>query len=689
MKKVDEFPTNVINGVKCARGRTLPFGAEIVDDRTVNFSIFSRYATGCELLLYHLGENEPYAVFKFTDEFKIGNVYSVMIFDIDWENTEYGYRFDGPWDPSQGLLFDKTRVVLDPYAKLVSGRDQWNKITYPDSDFKFRGRIIMDDYEWEGDKPLDVPINDLIIYELHVRGFTCDKSGGTKNAGTYSGVIDKLPYLKKLGVNCVELLPIFEFDEITDYGGDDIANFWGYMPVNYFSPKSNYAKLGLMGLAADEFKNMVKKLHQNGISVILDIVFNHTAEGKDQNKYISFRGVDNKTYYIIKEDGTHADYTGSGNTFNCNHPVVRNFILDSLRYWVASYHIDGFRVDEAPIFARDLNGDPMISPPLVDSLLNDPVLCKTKFISEGWDAGGHRTIGMFPAGWGDWNPRTRDTIKRFVKGSAEDGPVLLTCMEGSPDLFGATGPASSLNYVDCHDGMTLFDTVAYNRAHNEKNPLPTYMDKFNNQSWNCGVEGETDDPEVNALRLRQMMNLSSILFMSRGVPMFYAGDEFANTQFGNNNAYCQDSAISWLDWTRLEKYGNLFNYFARLIDFRKQHPVLRKNDFYTGYNSSGYPEISYHGEQAWNLDRSKPFLWFGTMYAEPAADFGTDRDSFIYFGVNSHWESHTFELPVLPEGMKWRIYAYSGDPEGMYDGNVCEGNVKIMPRSTVILVGSE
>ncbi len=688
MIKTDEFPTHEINGMKCARGRVMPFGAEIVDDTTVNFSIYSKYATGCELLLYHTGEEKPFYVFCFTDEFRIGSVYSVMIFDLNWEEMEYGYRFDGPYCPSEGLLFNRNKVVLDPYAKLVSGREKWNEDSYANSDFQFRGKIIRDDYDWEGDRPLDTPMKDLVIYEMHVRSFTYDPSSKVKYKGTFAGVVEKIPYLKKLGINCIEFLPIFEFDEKIESDRDDIANFWGYMPVNYFSPKSSYARTSSMGMAPDELKNMIKQLHKNGISVILDIVFNHTAEMGDPNKYISFRGVDNKTYYILKEDGSCADYTGCGNTMNCNNSIVRNFILDSLRYWVSSYHIDGFRVDEAPIFSRDVNGKPMVSPPLVDSLLNDPVLCKTKFISEGWDAGGHNTIGKFPYGWADWNPRTRDTVKRFVKGCAEDGPALLTTLEGSPDMFRSSSPAASLNYVNCHDGFTLYDSVAYNQAHNERNIMPTRMDKFNNQSWNCGAEGETDDPGVNELRVRQMKNLISILLMSRGVPMFYAGDEFANTQYGNNNAYCQDSDVSWLDWNRLEKYEGLFNYFAKMIEFRKQHPVLRKDDFYTGNNTSGYPELSYHGEKAWSFDRSAPFQCVGVLYAEPAAEFGTEKDSFIYFAVNTHWEEHTFELPILPTGMEWRIVSYSADPENQWEGNVCIGNVHLASRSTMVLLGT-
>lgn len=689
MKRIDEISTKNINGLRCAVGKAMPFGAEVVGDKTVNFSIYSKDATGCELLLFHIGEEEPFAVFEFTPEYRIGGVFSVMIFDLDWEKVEYGYRFNGPSDFKAGFRFDKTKTVLDPYAKLVSGHDKWHTRKYDYSKFPFRGRIIREDFNWEGDTPLNVPMKDLVIYEMHVRGFTCDKSSKAKFGGTFAGVIEKIPYLKELGINCVQLLPIFEFEEFYDIGGPEFTNFWGYMPVNYFSPKSGYARSGVHGLAVDELKNMIKQLHKNGISVILDVVFNHTAEGDHRGDTISFRGVDNRTYYVMDNDGNYLNLTGSGNTVNCNNPIVRNFILDSMRYWVSSYHVDGFRIDEAPIFSRNQDGTPMVYPPLVDTLANDPILGSTKLISEGWDASGLCTIGKFPNGWADWNPRYRDSVKRFIKGSFEDGPSVISAIAGSPDLFGESSPAASINYLNCHDGMTLFDTVAYNNAHNEANPFPTPMSSFNNNSWNCGEEGETDNEEVISLRKRQMKNMISILLLSRGVPMFCAGDEFANTQYGNNDAYCHDSIITWLDWKRLKKYKDVHEYFCKLISFRKNHPVLRKDSFDTGNNSSGYPELSWHGEKAWNIDTNGSFLNFGFMYVEPQADFGTEKDSFIYCAVNAHWEDHSFELPIIPEGMKWKIFAYTGDPDDRCCGNECFENVTLMQRSVMILVGGK
>lgn len=690
MKRIDEYPTSEKDGIRYCTGRPLPFGATVVGNDIVNFSVYSKDATYCELLLYHLGERDPFFTIALDHELHFGSVFYVMIFDLNWEEVEYGYRFDGPHDWSQGYRFNREKIVLDPYAKLVSGRDQWFERTYEkDESFQIRGRIIREDYDWEGDRPLDIALNDLIIYELHVRGFTKDDSSNVKYKGTFAGVVEKIPYLKRLGINCVEFLPLFEFDEIIPFK-EGACNYWGYNTINYFSPKAGYSFLGREGFAIDEMKNMIKQLHKNGIAVILDIVFNHTGEYGDDGDYISFRGVDNRTYYVMDENGNYADLTACRNTFNCNHPIVRNFILDSLRYWVADYHIDGFRIDEAPIFARDENGNPMISPPLVDSLANDPILSKTKFISEGWDPAGLSTIGKFPKGWADWNPRVRDSVRRFIKGSAADGPDVIKTIQGSPDMFMHGGADIAINYITSHDGFTLYDWVTYQQTHNETNAFTSPMDhEFDNCSWNCGVEGETDDPAVNALRRRQMKNAIGIILLSRGVPMFFAGDEFANTQFGNNNAFSQDSKISWLDWNRLEQYTDVFDFFQELINFRKEHPVLRKRDFYTGYNSSGYPELSWHSQTPWQLDVHEPFLTFAFMYSEPAQDFNTEEDSFIYCAVNAHWKEQTFILPIIPEGMQWKIVAYSADEKGECKGNICEGNVRLASRSLMLLIAKK
>ncbi len=690
MKRIDEFPTHEKNGIKYRVGRPLPFGAELVSDDCVNFSIYSKDATKCELLLYHLGDKEPFFILELKDEFRIGSVYSVMIFNIDWEDIEYGYRFDGPKDKSQGYRFDPTKILLDPYAKMVSGRDVWHKRTYTDTDFERRGRIIREDYNWDGDKPLEIPAKDLVIYEMHVRGFTKHDSSGVRYKGTYSGIVEKIPYLKKLGINCIELMPIFEFEEFIPSLSDDYCNYWGYVTYNYFSPKTGYSISGPLGLVADEFKHMVKKLHQNGIEIVLDIVFNHTGEYGDDGEYISFRGIDNKTYYIMDEHGNYSNLSACGNTVNCNNPIVRNFIIDSLRYWVSTYHIDGFRVDEAPIFVRGQDGTPLLSPPLLESLKDDPILSRTLLISEGWDPAGLSTLGAFSSTWADWNPRTRDTIKRFIKGVAADGPNVINTIEGSPDMFSKGRPTSSVNYIASHDGFTLYDSVAYQQTHNESNAFTSPMDhEFDNCSWNCGEEGETDNPEVNDLRRRQMKNAMTILLMSRGIPMFWAGDEFANTQYGNNNAFSQDNETSWLDWDRLKKYEDVFEYVKKLIAFRMEHPVIRREIFYSGYNSSGYPELSFHGEKAWEFNRYAPFLAFGFMYVEPAQDFSKKEDTFIYCGINEHWEEHSLELPIIPSGMEWKVVVNSQDKTGEMSGQVIKDKVTLQPRSSIVLIGEK
>ena len=453
MQDVDSFPTHELNGIRYRCGHTQPFGATILTDGVINFSVFSKDASSCELLLFNAGEAEPFAVLPFPDDFRIGNVFSMIVYDLDFESLEYGYRMDGPWDPAAGLRFDRTKVLVDPYAKLISGRTVWREKTGP-----FRGSVIREDFPWEGDKPLEIPLRDLVIYEMHVRGFTMGRGSGVKYPGTYSGLTEKIPYLKELGVNCVELLPVFEFDEFENsrvLDGRPLYNYWGYSTVGFFAPKSGYARSGAVGLAADELKNAVRQFHLSGIEVILDVVFNHTAEGTEAGPYISFRGIDNRTYYLLTPDGGYYNFSGCGNTMNCNNAVVRDFILDCLRYWVSVYHIDGFRFDLASILSRDALGAPMASPPLLESLAQDPVLGKTKLIAEAWDAGGLYQVGSFPAWgrWSEWNGKYRDCVRQFVKSGCESGPELLQRIQGSPDLYRSRGTEAGINFITCHDGL--------------------------------------------------------------------------------------------------------------------------------------------------------------------------------------------------------------------------------------------
>ncbi len=691
MNRIDDFPTHEKDGIKYRCGRVQPFGASIVGNGGINFSVFSRYATYCELVLFNKGEKEPFARLPFPEEFRIGNVFSMIVYGLNYESLEYGYCMDGPYDPKKGHLFDRSRVLLDPYAKLISGREVWGKEPDWGDPFQHRGCVIPEDYYWDGDKPLEIPMDDLVIYEAHVRGFTKDASSKVKHGGTFNGLIEKIPYLKELGVNCVELLPIFEFDEMENdrkIGGKRLLNYWGYSTVGFYAPKAGYAASASMGLAAEELKNMIKKMHKAGIEIILDVVFNHTAEGNENGPYISYRGIDNKTYYLLTPDGYYYNFSGCGNTLNCNNAIVRNYILDCLRYWVSDYHIDGFRFDLASILSRDETGAPMANPPLLETLAHDAVLGKCKLIAEAWDAGGLYQVGSFPdwGRWAEWNGRFRDCLRRFIKSEADAGPELLLRLQGSPDLYPNRGSTASINFVTCHDGFTLNDLVSYNEKHNEKNGEDNRDGANDNNSWNCGVEGPTDDVAVNELRSRQVKNAAAILLMSRGIPMILAGDEFRNSQSGNNNTYCQDSKLSWLDWKALKKNKDTFGFFKNMIALRRSHPVMRRNDYFVSHNSTGYPELSFHGLKPWELDTSNGFLCFGFMYAESAKDYDVEQDSFIYCAVNAYWEEQTFELPIIPEGMQWRIVEYTADDKDKFDGQPVDGKVKLIGRSVMIII---
>jgi glycogen operon protein len=662
----------------------------------VNFSVFSKEATSCTLVLYHHGQKVPFQEIPFPDSFRIGHVYSMMVYGLNIETIEYGYRFDGPYDPKKGLRFDKNRVLLDPFARSISGRSVWGIEPDYTNPFQYRGQIIREDYDWLGDKPLEMHPSDLVIYELHLRSFTQHPASEVRYRGTYAGLIEKIPYLKALGVNCVELMPIFEFDEFEnsrEVNGRRLVNYWGYSTVGFLAPKAGYAASARFGMEADELRHMIRTLHQNGIQVILDVVFNHTAEGGEGGPSISFKGIDNRTYYLLTPDGGYINYSGCGNTMNCNNPVVRNLMLGCLIYWVVAFHVDGFRFDLASILSRDEKGVPMMNPPLLESIACDEVLGKTLLIAEAWDAGGLYQVGTFPAygRWSEWNGMYRDCLRRFIKGEAERLPELILRIRGSDDLYRQRGPTASINFVTCHDGFTLYDLVSYNEKHNWDNGEENRDGTNDNASWNCGAEGSTDDPEIIALRMRQMKNMLTVLLTSRGIPMLLSGDEFANTQYGNNNAYCQDNEISWLDWNQLERYRDLYDYVRRLIAFRKAHPVLRADSYDFSHNGTGYPELSFHGTQAWNLDEHSPGLSFAYMYAEDHVRYCTERDAFIYVAVNAYWETQHYGLPILPEGFQWGLAFESHDVStDVNDERPLEDQSGIVlgPRSAAVLIGS-
>lgn len=655
----------------------------------INFTIHSNQATGVELLLFERKQKEPFAVLPFPPHYRIGNCYSMIVFNLDIDNLEYAYRMDGPYDPSRGLLFNKENVLLDPYAKAVAGLREWGVEAVDEKDYAgYHARVVADDFDWGNCKQPLTPAEDLIIYELHVRGFTKDASSGALYPGTFDAIREKIPYLKELGVTAVELMPIFEFDEMhghREYNGQQLIDYWGYNTVNFFSPNTAYVSKPEYNKEGNELKRLVKLLNENGIEVILDVVFNHTAEGNEQGPVFSFKGIDNNIYYMLTPEGYYYNFSGCGNTMNCNHPIVRNMIIDCLRYWVIAYRIDGFRFDLASILGRNEDGSPMSKPPLLESLAFDPILAKVKLIAEAWDAGGMYQVGSFPSWnrWIEWNGKYRDDVRGFLKGDDHMEMAAADRISGSPDIYNPStrGHLSSVNFLTCHDGFTLHDLYTYNYKHNEDNGWNNTDGANDNYSWNCGVEGETDDPEVNKLRRRLVKNACVTLMLSRGIPMFLAGDEFGNSQFGNNNAYCQDNEISWLDWSLLDKNRDLFTFFQYMIWYRKHHRVIRVD---TEKCSLNYPCISRHGLNPFWMDNNSNNHYVGIMYAGKHHVSGTDE--IIYLAINAYWHEQTVTLPQAPEGCKFYLMIDTMREDSVVQDMVpVNGQITIGPRSVMVM----
>jgi len=689
-------------------GHALPYGASHVPGG-VNFSIYSSHATSCTLVLFRKGESAPYAEIPFPPECKIGDVYTMIVYDLDYEETEYGFRMEGPYDPKAGNLFDPKRILLDPYAREIGGRDVWLSQPPEEEVYPHRARMPYEDFDWGHDRPINLPVQDLVIYEMHVRGFTRHPSSGVRHPGTYEGIIEKIPYLQSIGVNCVELMPVFEFDEyenkrINPETGNRLCNYWGYSTVGFYAPKSGYAATGHHGNQVSEFKGMIKALHAAGISVILDVVFNHTAEGDLRGPTISFRGIDNQTYYMLNPDGSYANYTGCGNTLNCNHPVVRSFVLDCLHYWVSEFHIDGFRFDLASVLGRDSNGHPLANPPLLEALALDPILAGCDLIAEAWDAGGLYQVGNFPSygRWMEWNGHFRDAARRFLKGDSGVAGEMVQCILGSPSLYASSGrkPTASVNFLTCHDGFTLRDLFTYNDKHNLANGEENRDGANDNNCWNCGVEGETDDPEVNALRARFQRNAMALLFLSQGVPMLSMGDELGRTQNGNNNAYCHDEEWNWLDWTQEQEGGKalgLKRFVGLMADFRRRHSQLHRKEFFTGMDvqGCGYPDICWHGvkprQPDWGSDsRSVAFMIAGKM----DESYGPETD-FIYAAFNMWHEPLSYGLPKLPSGMRWSLVVDTARPSpddffepGSEQLIADQSCITLTERSVIVLIGN-
>lgn len=565
------LPLDVVEGFKIRPGFFRMYGA-CVASNGVSFTINSHGATRCTLLLFKPQAPKPYARIPFPDSYRIGDTYSMLVYDIKPDEFEYAFSFDGPYEPAKGLLFNEENVLLDPYSRAVTGQRKWGEKPEGGKDFEYRARVVKSSFDWGNIKQLEQPFEDLVIYEIHVRGYTKDKSSGVSAPGTFAGLKDKIPYLKDLGINAVELMPIFEFDEMESarvVDGVQLYNYWGYNTVSFFAPNTSYAFNEEHNHEGDELKSLIKALKENGIEVILDVVFNHTAEGNEMGPCFSFKGIDNNVYYMLTPDAHYYNFSGCGNVMNCNHPVVRNFIIDCLRHWAIEYRVDGFRFDLASILGRDQNGAPMANPPILESLAFDPVLGKMKLIAEAWDAGGLYQVGSFPSWnrWAEWNGRYRDDMRSFLKGDDGMAGNAITRITGSRDLYSpeSRGHKASVNFLTCHDGFTLYDLYSYNEKHNEKNGWNNTDGDNNGHSWNCGAEGETDDPNVNGLRRRLIKNAFAALLCSRGPAMFFAGDEFCNTQFGNNNAYCQDNIISWLDWSRLEEFKEIHDFVRHML----------------------------------------------------------------------------------------------------------------------------
>ena len=687
------LPLDVVEGFKIRPGFFRMYGA-CVASNGVSFTINSHGATRCTLLLFKPQAPKPYARIPFPDSYRIGDTYSMLVYDIKPDEFEYAFSFDGPYEPAKGLLFNEENVLLDPYSRAVTGQRKWGEKPEGGKDFEYRARVVKSSFDWGNIKQLEQPFEDLVIYEIHVRGYTKDKSSGVSAPGTFAGLKDKIPYLKDLGINAVELMPIFEFDEMESarvVDGVQLYNYWGCNTVSFFAPNTSYAFNEEHNHEGDELKSLIKALKENGIEVILDVVFNHTAEGNEMGPCFSFKGIDNNVYYMLTPDAHYYNFSGCGNVMNCNHPVVRNFIIDCLRHWAIEYRVDGFRFDLASILGRDQNGAPMANPPILESLAFDPVLGKMKLIAEAWDAGGLYQVGSFPSWnrWAEWNGRYRDDMRSFLKGDDGMAGNAITRITGSRDLYSpeSRGHKASVNFLTCHDGFTLYDLYSYNEKHNEKNGWNNTDGDNNGHSWNCGAEGETDDPNVNGLRRRLIKNAFAALLCSRGPAMFFAGDEFCNTQFGNNNAYCQDNIISWLDWGRLEEFKEIHDFVRHMIQFRKEHPILRKM---TKPSSCQFPEISVHNGTPFNASTDYKTKLIGIMYAGRNEE--DTEDDIVFYCMNAYWEPLVMQLPVLPNGKHWHVDTNTNaeyfDGEDFTEKTELLGvnTIRVSARTTIILV---
>jgi len=714
-----------LNDLAVEPGKALPLGASLTHGG-VNFSIFSRNATAITLIIFESADKNSPCIEIPLDKtkHKTGNMWHCFINGLQ-AGTCYLYRADGPYFPEKGQRFNNHKALIDPYAKALTDTSEWDygkcagydvgksgrDLTYSyDDNIACQPRcIVIDDYfDWQGDVPLNYPLRFSVIYETHVKGLTAHPSSKVDHPGTYRGVIEKIPFLKDLGITSLEFLPVQEFNENeinrnNPHTKKRLTNYWGYSTAAFFAPKGSYASDKNPGGQVNEFKEMVRELHKAGIEVILDIVFNHTAEGNEQGPTFCFRGLDNSIYYILNENRRYyQNYSGCGNTVNCNHPVARTLIMDCLRYWVMEMHVDGFRFDLGSILGRDQTGKIMENPPTLEQIAEDPVLNSTKIIAEAWDAGGAYQVGWFPGGrWAEWNDKFRDNVRKYWKGDQKETRYLATRIAGSSDLYLRDGrkPFHSVNFITSHDGFTLYDLVSYNRKHNEDNGEKNCDGNDLNFSYNYGVEGHTDDPVAKALRERQLRNFFATLLVSLGTPMILGGDEFARTQNGNNNAYCQDNEISWYDWSLLEKNSGLYRFVKEMIAFRLRHQGFMRPEFYTGKGGTykAIPDITWFDEEGENIDWEEIGNYLALRLLGTKADTLADRDdNDFYIMFNSEPDLYNFKIAEPPLKKKWYRVVDTGHTSpndilslGNEEALASQSSYPVKARSIVILISKE
>ncbi len=680
----------------------LPYGA-ITHDGGVQFVVFSRRATAMRVLLYNSpADPEPAEIVDFDPDLnRWGDIWSIFIPGVG-PGQLYHFQADGPFEPDKGLRFDGRARLIDPYAKALAGEflPADGGIVRPP-----KGVVVNDEFDWQGDRHLRRSLHETIIYETHVRGFTCDRSSGINHPGTYLGLIEKIPYLQSLGVTAVELMPVFEFPTTNDCLGKKLSrvNYWGYDPLAFFAPHRGYAVGGEPGCQVREFKEMVLALHRAGIEVILDVVFNHTAEGNEDGPTLNFKGLENRVYYMLENGGrSYRNYSGCGNTLNGNHPIVREMIFHCLRYWVHNYHVDGFRFDLASILSRNRDGELVPNPPLLESIAEDPLLADTKIIAEAWDAAGAYQVGTFGSlRWAEWNGHYRDDLRRFWRGDPNMVGLLATRLAGSSDLYEASGrrPYHSINFITAHDGFTLNDLVSYSEKHNEANGEGNRDGDNNNFSYNYGHEGPTRRAAVETVRLRQIKNFAASMLLSQGVPMLLSGDECRRTQGGNNNAYCQDNEISWFDWRLVERHADLRRFISALIAFRRAEPTVRQTDFLRGEPSRphGLPDVSWFGPSGgqveWSGDSRSIVCLLGAV---PPENPLTPTNHHLLIFIHAGTDARHFILPPPARGLAWRLFLNTaadgpGDIYPSLDGPPLADNgvVTMESRSMVVYIAAD